>query len=128
MLEIRDILVSVIGILSAIIGYLIGARRLYVDTVIKKRVQAIEDLRHILKELYYYTNPTTIDISIQSKTQLEEIRNLLKAQSSLEHRLLEALYPDKDVIKAIKELVRQAIEYTRLGKKALNMIIYAMKV
>lgn len=56
MLEIRDILVSVIGILSAIIGYLIGARWLYVDTVIKKRVQAIGDLRHILKELYYYTN------------------------------------------------------------------------
>lgn len=113
----EKIFVAGIGVLSAIIGYHFGARQLYVDTVINRRVQAIEELRRILKELYYYTNPIIVEMSIQNQTRSEEICNLLKAQSALEHRLLEALYPDEEVLMGIRKLVKLAIEYTEGGKK-----------
>ena len=116
-MDIPSIVVAAIGLLSAAIGYFIGIKQLYVDIVVKSRMQSINDNRKTLQDLYYYTNPTTIEFAIQHGKVSDLVFNLLMAQSSLEHRLLEVFYPDGNILSSIRTLVEQAVNYASSGTR-----------
>lgn len=114
-------IVSVIGAIcsfaGAAISYHQGKRKMYVDIVIRDRLQAIEERRCALKELYYYTNPDTIALVTDPASKSKQIQGLLKTQSALEHRLLGRLQPENHIICLLHGLVDSSIKYTKSGIK-----------
>lgn len=111
--------VSIIGAtvsaLSALIAYFMAMRKMYVDVVIKERLDAIAERRHSLRCLCYYTDPNTIKLTLQNNTRSEHIQSLLSTQSALEYRLMMALYPDSEVVEKAQDLVSLAIKYLNSG-------------
>lgn len=113
--------VSVIGAIFSFAGaatsYFLGKRKMYVEIVIKDRLQAIEERRCALKDLYYYTSPRIIALATDPINKCKHIQGLLTTQSILEHRLLECLQPEKYIICSLHSLVDSAIDYIKNGIK-----------
>lgn len=105
------LIVSVISILAV---FWAEIRRIYVDVVVRARLESVDERRQVLRDLCYYTDPKMIDMLLRKGKSDEKekyIRTLLRLQSDLEHRLLNCLYPDQKVMEGIERLVAKSIEY-----------------
>lgn len=106
----------IVGIVSAAVSVagaifsLVNARRsMYLEVIVKKRQQSVEERRQILKELYYYTDPVLV---INKKIDTEEhIKKLTEIRARLNYRLIDTLYPESEIIKCSDDVVGETIDF-----------------
>lgn len=111
-----SVIAAAVSVVSAFTSYRLGLKQMYVDIVVKARLQSLNERRHALKDLYYYTNPNIVE-QVKEDAKNKHIQKLLKLQSTLEYRILDCLYPDSEVLDKLTDLVKAAIVYLESGNK-----------